>query len=256
VRAILLGFYKGPALCRERIALLRALNPGVAVYGMQGNAGDGMSEEDAASLDLDHLWKCEQADPEWCWLHWDLMVSQWYRDVGNGFRFDTLHLIDWDVILLRPLAEIFRDFTEGVVVTDRKPLPLIYDSWAWTSGENRANWLSLRADAAHGASLPDEQLACLGPAMSFSRAFLERYSLENPSEVCCGEPRVPLYAQKFGMPVHDNGLYGALFDVRPPLTCEEVSEAIFAGVRALHPVKHVVGAEVVEAISRRSQCAS
>jgi len=218
------------------------LNPGVEIHGIYG--GPLLDRSDLKNLSLDSVWIVPNQDGKWRWRNGDIIVAQWYRAVGHFFKFDMLHCLDWDVVYMVPVSELFAHIQDGIGLTGLLPLSKVYDTWSWVSGyPGREEWLKLLAHVQEKFGYKHSPLACMGNGMSVSRDFLGRYSEIDPTELCCSEVRLPLYAQCFDMPVHESGLRNSKYfetDDKGLNVSKVLSAFHVHGVKAFHPVRFII----------------
>jgi hypothetical protein len=249
-RLVVFRFDRDPMLCRSAVGRLRALNPGVPVHGLYG-AGPGLRGPATRLgarpvLRLDSCY-ASRHEGRWNWANGDLALLEWYRDVGRRLDFDVLHLVEWDLVLLAPLAVAYRHVPAGAVaLTCLTPVAELIGGWEWLRGPDRLrDWDALLALARDSWGHTAEPLACLGVGPAFPRAFLDAYLALDPPELCHDELRVPLAAQSLGFPLADTGFRrhwhdpdeDAFFNVGGALVDPATVAAVPDGRRALHPVR-------------------
>jgi hypothetical protein len=203
-RVIVFRFHAAYGVCRNRLDHLRRLNPGVPIFGLYGGESAGFAEaRRSLSGHLEHVWEIPATEAAWKWRHGDLSLLRWYRELGQQLSFDVLHLTEWDLLVLGTLDDVYGAAgSDGVALAGLTPLERIQSTWPWTSrplGVSR--WAQFRELVRERHGWQGPYLACQGPASVFSRAFLDRYSLEDPPDLVHEELRVPLYAQALGFPV-------------------------------------------------------
>lgn len=209
-RIVVFRFDRNPLICRERVRLLRRLNPGVRVVGLYGGAAGARGAAFRAGsrpiLGLSAFWS-SQRDDRWNWKNGDLALAAWYRTVGFRFDFDVAHLVEWDLVLAAPLAEVYGHVRpDALGLTTCTPLADIPAGWPWTSRpELRRETEELFRLACERWAHDGEQRACLGVGPCFPRQFLEDYADVGAPEVGHDELRLPLFADILGYPVVDNG---------------------------------------------------
>ncbi len=206
-RAILFLYHKRPDICLNRILILRRFNPGMAIYGMYG--GPNLA---APYLPFNNNYVLPFSHWRFKWQNGDLCARQWFIDCGHKFRFDMLHIVEWDLVCLRTLDKLFQNVRDGVAVTDVKTIhEWRLKNWYWIRTlERSADLEELRSfiRKTYGETFSDErQVAGLFAGASMSRAFLERYAEAEPfaRTFLNDEIRMPLFAQAFGMKVHEPG---------------------------------------------------
>src|SRR5690348_7771633 len=130
-RAILFVFHRELELCESRVALLRRLNPGLALYAHFGGRPEEASDARAWASRCQIETTCtRESDPEWKWKNTDLLVLEWFLDRGRRQRFDVLYVIQWDLVLFEPLPALFGAVpTDAVGLSGLTDLELIRDVW-------------------------------------------------------------------------------------------------------------------------------
>jgi hypothetical protein len=255
-RVVLLRFHKEPFVCRSRVSLLRALNPGVPVYGVCGGDQPVMRIAGKQLVGLDGLHATDLSARYW--MHLDLVVREWYRDVGRQLQFDVLHLVEWDLLLAEPLETLFASVPEGAVgLTALTPVSELENEWTWLRREElRRNWESLLACARSEWGYDGVPYGSVGPGTVFSRAFLDAYAEIDPPVLAHDELRLPLFAQILGFPVVDTGLRGPWHGEREHpffnFRGQDIDLAVIRrelakpdGARAFHPVREKLDQEMI-----------
>jgi hypothetical protein len=205
-RIILFRFSRDPLVCRNHVALLRQLNPGVPVCGLFG--GDSGYKRWAFRtgskrlLALDALYSSPHAGA-WNWKNSDLLVAAWYREAGHLFDFEVAHLVEWDLLVLEPLERAYADVPTGAVgLTALTKLSLVEERWRWTQqAADRIEWELLLELVRNRWGYDDVPHACLGPGPCLPRAFLEQYANLDPPALSVDELRYPLFAQILRFPL-------------------------------------------------------
>lgn len=216
--AFLFVFHRHVRVCRNRVALLRSLNPGVPVFGIWGGR-EGIfrtagSRALAGLFSLDDVYCLTGRDTYWKWKNVDLSVAAWYRDVGSANGFDALHVCQWDALPLQGLQDLHAGLPAGAVgLSGLVPLSEVYGRWSWTSREPmRTDSLRLYEIARERWGYDDQPFASVGPGAVLPRAFLERFAAEDIPEAGHDEIRLPLFAQIFGHELLDTGFMRSWFD--------------------------------------------
>jgi hypothetical protein len=208
-RLIVFRFHKAPRVCRSRVALLRELNPGVPIYGLFGGSHEALRLASKRLLGLDALYASREGG-RWNWRHGDLLLAAWYCEVGSALDFDVVHLIEWDLLLMEPLASLYRSVPKGAVgLTALTPLAELEREWTWLRHEeSRREWETLLARARADWGYDGTPHGCLGPGPCFPRSFVEAYAAMKPPPLCNDELRLPLFAEILGFPLVDTHLRG------------------------------------------------
>jgi O-methyltransferase len=252
-RIVVLRFDRDPLYCRSVVARLRALNPGVPIHGLYG-AGPGLRERAVRLgarpvLGLDGCYSLRH-EGRWNWRNGDLALLEWYREVGRRLDFDIVHLLEWDVLLLVPLAQAYAAVPPGAVgLTCLTPASSLAGRWEWLREPERVReWEGLLAHARTQWGHAAEPLACLGVGPVLPRAFLDAYAALEPTELGHDELRLPLAAHALGFPLVDTGFRRSWDDpaedrwfnvggplVTPATVAAEAADP--AGRRVFHPVR-------------------
>ncbi|QUC59265.1 hypothetical protein IOD14_22275 [Streptomyces sp. A2-16] len=213
-RVVVFRFHRDPLVCQARIGLVRRLNPGVGVHGVFGGPGGlrggAFRLTGRRALGLDTLYMSRHSG-SWNWKNGDLVLLDWYRDVGHRLRFDVLHLLDWDLLLAEPLDRLYAKVPAGAVgLTVPTPLSVIGDDWRWIAGDDEAReWHDLLAFARARFGYDGTPYGCLADGPCFPRAFLDDYAACDPPDFGNDELRYPLFAQLLDYPVVDTGFRSA-----------------------------------------------
>ncbi len=237
-------FHKEFEICKNHLEILRAYNQGVPIYGLYG----GTQEDEAAArkLPLDSFFMIQLEDPYWKWLHGDLAIRWWFKEMGHAFDFDMLHVIEWDMVLFESIEEHYGHITDGVAITGRRPMKEVFDTWYWVAQKRgRAEWEELLERVKKKYVYRKRPWCGIFGGVILSRVFIERYAKEEDLwSFCNDEVRVPLYAQAYGLPVHDTGLGGHWFSTDSrKFTKAQIEKAYVGGRTAFHPVRMMLDLE-------------
>lgn len=237
--------------------MLRALNPGVPIYGLYGGPRRLPGPALQRLVGLDDVHRSSEPD-RWNWQHSDLAAAAWFREVGRSLPFDVLHVVEWDLLLLAPLESIYRSVPEGSVgLTALTPIAELEQEWTWLRREpNRREWEELLARARSEWDYDGVPYGCVAGGACFPRSFLEAYAAIVPPVLCNDELRLPLFAQILGFPLADTELRSSwrgerdhpLFHFRAadvPLDTIKTELAKPDGWRAFHPVRRKLDAEMI-----------
>lgn len=260
--AILFWFYDYLDVCLNRIELLRALNPGIAVFGLYG--GDLEREEEfkhRLSPLLDDFYSFpEVAAPSWKWEHGDKLISRWYADVGHRFEWDTVVVVQWDILILRPLKRLLRNLrAHEIFLNSVEEIGSNTDTWFWTSSRNphlHRRFKSFKDRLQLSAGYEGPLYKCLFILPCLPRSFLESYSRLKDDEDGFVEYRVPSWAACLQVPFADLRELNAWYPERPgdfvgrrrflipikiliPLVAVIVERLIPWGARSFHPYHDV-----------------
>lgn len=138
-RAALFRFHTihNPQDIIARVRFFKLLNPDVAVYGLFGGSvyeyKKITSALHQAFLGLT-FW--DEPDREIKWRSSDLAYQTWYNQVGYQEEFDALYPIEWDLILMDSLENLFSHIPRTALgCTGLISLKYIENSWYWSADE-------------------------------------------------------------------------------------------------------------------------
>jgi len=199
--AVLFWYYKNPALCRNRLRVLRRHNPHIPVFGLfGGDPSDAAAFASASGAMLDDTLVYDGArHPPWKWRNGDLMIADWYRDRGRELEWDTLLVVQWDMLVCAPLDELFRELGDGeLLVSNIRRVDELDPTWYWI-GERREEFETFVSHV-RSQGYQGPPLACQFVVAALPRPFLEAYGGVQQRELGFLEYRLPTYARMFGIP--------------------------------------------------------
>lgn len=206
--AILFWFYKELDLCIERINLLRRLNPSVLIYGLFGGSRNDeprVLAEIRPLLDDLHVFD-EQRDPHWKWLNGDLMIAHWMRERGRALSWDTVVLVQWDMLMLEPVDVLFHDLELGeALFSGHRPMDEVSEWWGWAGRrdpEKAAMLARFEETLRRNWGYQGQLWCCLFIVVCLPRSFLSRYAAEAP-DVGFLEYKTPTLCHAWGTPVRE-----------------------------------------------------
>ncbi|EKQ68637.1 hypothetical protein OsccyDRAFT_3175 [Leptolyngbyaceae cyanobacterium JSC-12] len=251
--AILFWFYKQPNVCKNRLELLRQYNPHVPIYGLYG--GDPATAEQYQALlgeylDDFYVFK-ENKDSLWKWLQGDLMITHWFRERGKCLDWDTIAIVQWDMLVFESVEHLFPTLKpEQILLSGLRPIREIENDWEWVAPkvpERRQQYLKFLEYVTKTYNYRDEPLGCLFIVICFPKAFLEQYSIIEQPELGFIEYRIPMYAQIFGIPFCENHGFNAwwvdvdpVFQVKNPLQRAVNSVRLKLDPNPLNPAKREI----------------
>ena len=203
---VLFWFYKDFETCESRLRSLRRLNKSVRVYGLYGGP---LSKADEARKRLaewldDFYAFPEDSEAKWKWKNGDKVLATWYRDRGHQLDWETIFVLQWDMLLLAPMETLFRNLRPGeILLSGHRPLTEIEAWWPWANPRNvekRKDLESFRTLLADKFDYHGDLLACLFIVACLPRVFLEHYAAAGPPECGFLEYKVPTMARVFGIP--------------------------------------------------------
>ena len=205
--AILFWFYKEPEICKNHLELLRRYNPTVPIYGLYGgDLEDVDTYKDVLDKYLDDFYFFTQdKSSSWKWHLGDLLITDWYCQRGKYLSWDTIIIVQWDMLVFGSLHELFPMLQkEQILLSGLRPIKEVEERWSWTSTVItpglRRQYLKFLDFVKEKYSYNQEPLCCLFIVVCLPRTFLEKYSAIEQPELGFLEYKVPIYAQIFGTP--------------------------------------------------------
>jgi len=200
---VLFWFYKDFATCRERIQSIRMLNDGVAVFALYGGPLAEAETARSAVRDLvDDFYVYPHAkDPLWKWRHGDRVLSAWYSERGRHLTWETIFVMQWDMLILDPLEKLFAGLQpQEILLSGFRPFHTVSPWWSWSDPDD-ADVGSLRRLLREKHNYDGELFVCLFIVACLPRLFLEKYVASGCGEVGFLEYNIPTMAHVFGIPV-------------------------------------------------------
>jgi len=204
--AILFWFYKELAICEDRLRLLRRLNPEASIYGLFGGEPSAAGEAQARLGGLlDDFYAFPDAQsPDWKWRNGDRLIAAWAEQRGRALAWDTVVVVQWDMLLLAPVQQLFGMLQPGqALFSGLRPLEEIESWWGWAGAkdpEKRQEREAFRSELARGHGYRGPLLACLFIVVCLPRRFLELYPASGPPETGFLEYKCPTMARVFDIP--------------------------------------------------------
>ena len=228
-RIILFRFHRHPTICLQRLRMTHALNPHIPIYGLFG--GPKREAEKMQKLLTPHLTHffivpsishallksshtCKSCrtghtiEGYWNWKNGDLLIRTWFQKIGKEIDFDMLHVMEWDLLLTRPIEELFRHISANSIgLTAPQPISVIGRRWNWTTKDHkRQEFEHLMLYVQKHYNYQQHPLCCFAPGNCLPRSFLTEYSHHTIPPLSIDEVRLPLFAHIFGFPIVDTAL--------------------------------------------------
>ena len=215
--ATLFWCYKAPEVCEDRLRLLRKNDPDAPIYLLFG--GDPR-EADAFRSRLgelvDDFYVFDEPHPEgaedfntvfrsgthWKYLFGDLLIAAWFRDRGHALAWDTVVVVQWDMLVYGRLNDVFACLEKDeILLSGLRPIAEVEAHWTWVSPNNpreRKNYEAFMEHVRERYGYDQEPKGYVAVVTCLPRVFLERFiEIERP-DLGFLEYRLPIYAQIFG----------------------------------------------------------
>ena len=210
--AILLWFYKEPEICENRLKIIKKFNPGLKIFGLYGgdlNEVDKYKEKLGEYLDDFYIFEGNE-DSYWKWINGDLLILDWYEKRGKELEWDSVAVIQWDLLIFDSLKNQFKGlekdqiFLSGFRSLDKE----LENRWDWTKpgGEERENYLNFLNYVKEKYKYSGNPSCCLFMFQVFPRIFFDKYLTVENREVGMLEYKIPMYAKIFGIPFYEKDI--------------------------------------------------
>jgi hypothetical protein len=231
--AILFWFYKEPEICQNRLELLRQFNPTAPIYGVYGG-NPATADRYKSKLDpyLDDFYTFpEERDADWKWRQGDLILAHWYRERGKDLPFDTVVVVQWDMLVFGAIEQLFAMLEpDTILLSGLRPIAEIEDRWYWVTPklpDLRHQYLEFLEHVSKVYNYQYEPIACIFIVACLPRIFLESYAQIDRPELGFVEYRIPIYAQIFGISICEHHPFNAWWkDVDPTYHAQDITQKI------------------------------
>lgn len=207
--AILFWFYKEADICVNRLQLLKQYNPQLKIYGLYGgDPADADQYQQKLKIYLDDFYVFDAiTDSVWKWEHGDLMILDWFEKRGNNLIWDSVAVVQWDMLVFDSLKSQFPDlqkdqiFLSGLQNLDSET----EKNWYWTSPEHdqRKRYTDFLEYVKTEYRFTNELLCCLFIFQIFPRLFFKKYLSVKEKELGMLEYKIPIYASIFQLSFYE-----------------------------------------------------
>lgn len=200
--AILFWFYKEPKICENRLKFLRKYNPETKIFGLYGgDQAEAKKYEKLLRKYLDNFYVSPHKNRHWKWVNGDLMILDWYKRRGKNLAWDSLAVVQWDMLILTNLKKYFNGikkyqiFLSGLRLLTKE----IEKKWMWTrkGNKHRKNYLNFIDYIEKEYNFKRPAFCCLFIFQIFPKIFFEKYLKVKNKRVGMLEYKVPVYAKIF-----------------------------------------------------------
>lgn len=214
--AVLFWCYKNVRICVDRVRHIRDQDPETPIYVLFGGELSAAPEfEREMSAFIDDFYAFDEAPPPgyapsstyrggayWKYMHGDLMWNAWYRDRGISLEWDSVVVVQWDMLIFGPVSEVFSCLQKDqMLLSGLRPIREVEKTWLWVVGRVESQWYTEFIEHVETKFGYDQDpLCCLAIVVCLPRVFLEKYSQVEEPEKGGLEYRLPIYAQIFGVP--------------------------------------------------------
>lgn len=247
---VLFWFYKEFDICRDRLRQFRAYNREVRVFALYGGAPElsARAERSVAPFVDDFYAYPGSEDSNWKWRHGDQLINSWYAERGRYLQWKTVFLLQWDMLVLTSLEQLFSNLKQGeILLSGYRPIEEIEAWWPWVNGQRRAEFQQFSELVRDRFSYRGGLYACLFIVACLPREFLDAYLKIGAPKTGFLEYKFPSLARVFEITV-------ANADEFEPWWAADPSARHYSGVRtALNAVGAQVPRSVVKSELERAE---
>lgn len=207
---VLYRYHKDFDLVLERLKLIKLIDPEIRLFGMYGGAKEMFPEAKRFFADyfVDNYY-LNVEDVTWKWLQGDISYQMWYNDVGINIDFDFMVSLEWDLLYLEKIENLFPQMKRDEVrVTGLIPLQKVSRYWYWCNKNNFNRYKRFVKEVGDTFGQSFEEYAMLGPGVCFSKSFLDDLNkIELFGTDIIDEMKIPIWAQILGYKLISNNFY-------------------------------------------------
>ncbi|MBA4320186.1 MAG: hypothetical protein C0412_17445, partial [Flavobacterium sp.] len=143
-------------------------------------------------------------DSNWKWINGDLMILDWYDKRGRNLSWDSVVVVQWDMLIFDSLLNQFSKIKKDQIYLSglRKLDAEIENKWDWTRPDKkeRQNYLNFLEYVKINYGYVDQPSLCsLFIFQIFPRIFFKKYLRVKNKEVGMLEYKIPIYAKIFNI---------------------------------------------------------
>ena len=206
--AILFWFYKEPEICENRLELLKKYNPDLKIFGLYGGEISKAEEyQEKLGKYLDDFYTfTASTDEDWKWINGDLMILDWYEKRGMNLEWDSIAVVQWDMLVFDSLQNQFPDIQKDEIFVSglKKMSDGLENKWHWTKpgNEDTPNYYSFKEYIKTHYNYNEPVMCSLFILEIFPKLFFEKYLTVENKEIGMLEYKVPTYAKIFNIPFY------------------------------------------------------
>lgn len=206
-RIILLRFHKDIDLVQNRIDLLLKFNNNIDIHGLYGGYISNFAQFSTKLRGLTSITLLDKSKKEFLWKRGDLSILEWYLKTGKKLNFESVYTIEYDLIYLDKLENIFHIPENAIALTGLININDISENWDWITKSPYKKESFRFLDFMKNKYGLTSMFACLAPGSVLTKEFLEKYAASKVPQIAHDELRLPQLANAFGIKIVDTGFY-------------------------------------------------
>lgn len=212
--ALLYWFYKEPEVTKNHLELIRKHNPSRKIYGLfGGDPSEADKYNDLLGDQLDDFWVYPGtygADTRTKWIHGDLMILDWYEKHGYSLEWDSIAIVQWDILLFDDIARITPGIQKDQVFFSgyRELDSELENHWSWTKpdSKHRQDYENFCEFIAIKYSYKPPLKSCLYIYEVLTRSFFDGYHAVPDKKIGMLEYKNPTLANIFGLDIYEHDI--------------------------------------------------
>src|SRR5262249_10301124 len=146
------------------------------LYG--GESQDRRQFERALAGWLDDFWAYPaDEDRRWKWRNGDLVIADWFSARGAELAWETVVVVQWDMLLLGPLDNVLAGLRQDeLLLSGLRPVSEVERWWFWVRGKERREYRRFLEHVGGRYGYAGTPHCGLFVVVCLPRAFLERYA--------------------------------------------------------------------------------
>ncbi|MEM7202867.1 MAG: hypothetical protein AAF628_21595 [Planctomycetota bacterium] len=232
--AVLFWCYKELDLCEDRLRHLRSHDPDTPIYVLFGG-----EPEDAPPFErrlgpyVNDFWVFDEPKPYlpdclpgafrggqfWKYMYGDLLIAAWHRRRGVDLEWDTVVIVQWDMLLYGRIPELFSCLKKDqILLSGLRPVAEVADEWVWVAPQFEIDHTRYHRYLDHMRErygYRGEPKCYVAIVSCLPRVFLDRFAEIERPELGFLEYRIPIYAEAFGVPFCTDHPFQAWWGTQP-----------------------------------------
>ena len=117
-------------------------------------------------------------EARWKWRNGDLVLADWHKNRGNALPWDTIVVVQWDMLVLGPVDQVFGMLRpDEVLLSGLRPVAEVKAWWPWVrQPELQREFNEFLEYMRSQYGFADAPLCCLFIVACLSRRFMDLYS--------------------------------------------------------------------------------
>ncbi len=205
--SILFWFYKEYETCKDRLEQLRSLNTDIKIFALFGGDIDDSKNAEVAVGDLVddfYCFPCEK-EPRWKWQHGDQLIFDWFEQRGKNLEWDSVFIVQWDMLVLEPVSKIFAELEPNqVVLSGMRPFQEVESWWPWALPPRNTDLEDFQRYLGDTLNYYGPLYACLFIIVCLPKSFMAQYAKIGNPELGFLEYKMPTMAKLLNFSVFES----------------------------------------------------